>query len=518
MDRIVLFYPDLFDVRRPGRLIDRQILPLSLTTVGTTLVRDGFHVDIIDQRVAPDWETRLRQGLAAKPLFLGVSSMTGIQIRGAIEASNIAQEVAPQVPVVWGGIHPSLLPDQTLAHPSVDIVCIGEGDETAPALARALRDGRPLDEVDGIAFQRGGRITRTKHRPLVDVNELPRVDYDVMGPLDPWLMTAVTGLASGDSTVTKRHSLAYQSSRGCAHPCAYCYNLVHNEMAFRARTPELVVDEIEAMVKSYDLAAIFLLDDNFFQSKRRVEHICEGLVERDLGIEIYNANCRIDYIATYSVEFLKLLKRAGIRELRIGIESGSDSMQQSIDKFTTAEECVVANRKLADAGIVPSYNFMTGFPGEDRTQIHETLALMSRLLEDNPQAHVDSCSLFSPYPGTPLYDVAIRSGWKPPERLEDWVKAEWKDLNTAPTPAWARYLCDIHEFSGYLDPKHHHGMALLYSRVANLRVRRNWIRFLPEVRLRRLLRTGMGFVRRTAQPFSYYREPVVLPMPAPAAA
>lgn len=497
MNRVVLFFPDHHDVRRAGRFQDRQILPLGTLAIATPLTAAGFSVEIIDQRVNEDWRAKVRAAAAAKPVFFGVSSMTGVQIKGGLQASRIVKEVAPDVPVVWGGVHPSLLPDQTLAHPDVDIVVIGEGDATAPDLARALVEGRALDTVDGLGFKRDGAPLRTKPRALLEVEKLPSTDYTLIPDIDAYKVTAF---------YTGKASLAYQSSRGCAHPCGYCYNLEFNDMRFRARSPARVVDEIENLITRFDLKAVFMLDDNFFQSKRRVGEIAERILARGLDVEFYNANCRIDYISRYDVEFLKMLGRAGIRELRIGIESGSNTTQQRIDKYTTFDECLVANRKLREAGIVPHYNFMVGFPEETLTEVSDTLRLMDRLLDENPDAFVYNCSLFSPYPGTPLYDVAVGAGWTPPSRLEDWVTAEFKDLNVAATPAWSRYICDVHEFSGYIDAKHRGRLGRMYSKVARARIRRGWVGWLPEARFRRLVRNGMGILRKTSQPFSEYRE------------
>ncbi|MBK7977895.1 MAG: B12-binding domain-containing radical SAM protein, partial [Deltaproteobacteria bacterium] len=336
-----------------------QILPLGTLAIATPLTAAGFSVEIIDQRVNEDWRAKVRAAAAAKPVFFGVSSMTGVQIKGGLQASRIVKEVAPDVPVVWGGVHPSLLPDQTLAHPDVDIVVIGEGDATAPDLARALVEGRALDTVDGLGFKRDGAPLRTKPRALLEVEKLPSTDYTLIPDIDAYKVTAF---------YTGKASLAYQSSRGCAHPCGYCYNLEFNDMRFRARSPARVVDEIESLITRFDLKAVFMLDDNFFQSKRRVGEIAERILARGLDVEFYNANCRIDYISRYDVEFLKMLGRAGIRELRIGIESGSNTTQQRIDKYTTFDECLVANRKLREAGIVPHYNFMVGFPAETLTR------------------------------------------------------------------------------------------------------------------------------------------------------
>ncbi|MGH7564314.1 MAG: B12-binding domain-containing radical SAM protein [Gemmatimonadota bacterium] len=156
---VVLFNP----APRSGFQAYRRVeLPLSVLCPATPLDRQGYRVTIVDQFANPRWEREFRDALAERPICLGVTCMTGPQILRAIEASLAAKERYPDLPVVWGGIHASLLPEQTLRHPAIDVVVVGEGEASFADLVKAFQAGTPLSDVAGIVYkEEDGRIRAT---------------------------------------------------------------------------------------------------------------------------------------------------------------------------------------------------------------------------------------------------------------------------------------------------------------------------------------------------------------------
>ena len=143
---VVLFNP----APRAGFQAHRRVeLPLSVLCPATPLDLQGYRVHIVDQFANPNWEANLDKALAERPICLGVTCMTGPQILRAIEVSKHAKQRYPDLPVVWGGIHASLLPHQTLSHPAIDAVVVGEGEATFAELVKALEEGTPLDACRG---------------------------------------------------------------------------------------------------------------------------------------------------------------------------------------------------------------------------------------------------------------------------------------------------------------------------------------------------------------------------------
>ena len=174
--RVVLVYPHIIEgwQARP-----RMAMPMSLLCIATPVMNAGYDVKIIDQRVEPRWESILRQELQKDPLCVGVSSMTGPQLRHALDISKMVKEYGNS-PVIWGGTHASLLPDQTLKNENIDIVVQGEGEETFPELVEALDGKRPLSTVKGIWYKENGHIKNTGMRPFIDLNKQPPLPYHLI--------------------------------------------------------------------------------------------------------------------------------------------------------------------------------------------------------------------------------------------------------------------------------------------------------------------------------------------------
>ena len=452
-------------------------LPYALLAVGTPLDRNGHDVTIVDQQIHPDWRARLEAALAGEPpVCLGVSSMTGWQIKGGIEAAGIVRARRPEVPIVWGGVHPSLTPEQSLEDDLVDVVVVGEGERTMPDLVQAFETGRDLGSVWGIAFKSAdGSCTTTEPRDPFPMDDLTDLSFRLFDT-ERYVIT---------NQHTGRRSLSVLTSKGCGHTCAYCYNIRFNQKRFRAMGPDRVLDTLRRMVRDFDLGAFYLLDDNFFQNRDRVRRICEGILGEGLDILFNNANCRVDYVARYSVDFLKLIKRAGIRELRLGIESGSDRIQKDILKYTTYDQVIRANRKLKEAGIIPFYNFMIGFPTEGRREIRRTLRLMSDLIEENPGAVISGCGHFTPFPGTDLFHESVAKGWDAPATLRDWTSYHCTNLHALHHGRGHLALLDLSAFvSRYLDPKFQNRRIMkLYTRLLRALLRRGLSPAIPSLLL-----------------------------------
>jgi len=166
---VVLVYPKV----RLDRPIWEEIrIPLGLLTIATPLDIAGYKVKIIDQRVEKYWKKILLDELKKEPICVGISSMTGPQIKYALEVSKLVKQNS-NIPVVWGGVHPSLLPEQTLKNDFVDIVVQGEGEETFYELVRALKDKSTLNGIKGIWYKEDGKLKRNPPRPFIDLNQQP---------------------------------------------------------------------------------------------------------------------------------------------------------------------------------------------------------------------------------------------------------------------------------------------------------------------------------------------------------
>ena len=356
----------------------------------------------------------------------------------------MVREVSQSLPVVWGGVHASLLPGDTIKSEYVDIIVIGDGEETFAELVRALQNGSDLKAIKGIVYKQGESIVQTAVRGQFAIGQGAEVGYDLID-MERY---------KSKPAWTERESLPVITSRGCPHRCGYCYNTEFSGRRWTALSAEQVVALIEGLVGRYGIEGVFLLDDNFFVDMRRVGEICELLIAKDLGVSIYNANCRVDTLNKMDEELLVLLKRAGFEQLFIGVESGSDEVLCKIKKDITVEQVLGVNRRLKRMGIRPFYSFMAGFPFETIADIKKTLGLMKHLLRENDNAIVYRLQLFTAFPGTELFSEERKRGMQFPETLEGWAEFHYDKISHDGFGRKQRkFLRDFHYYTTFLDKK-----------------------------------------------------------------
>lgn len=467
-------------------------LPLSCLYLGTVLEQAGYRVEILDERLTStfgqDVAVSIRQ---ERPVMVGISSMTGMQIRGGLQAAAAVRGVDPNLPIVWGGVHPTLCPDSTLKDPLCDLIVLGEGEITLIELADCLGEGRDLSAVAGIGYKTDGKLEFTPSRPMIeDLDVIPPPNYDLL-PMEHYFTTAPS---------SAERQLQVVTSRGCPFDCEFCYNLKFNERRFRYFSAQRTVSDIVDLVERFGVRAIFVEDDYFFGHPGRVEKICDLLLEESLDLLI-QVPCRVDYLFRQSEKMIDKLYRAGFKELWIGIESGSPRRLKEILKRTTLEQVREVNQMLSRSDVYAKYGFMAGFPKEKREETLETVDFMFELLSRNPRAGVAPVAIYTPYPGTTLYDKArLVYGMEFPDTLEGWSRFHFGENNN---PFLSRrqkaFISKVNVMSRFFERKAFERFSEnrlkpllmllydLYYRYLKLRLRWRCFEFMPEIPVIRLL-------------------------------
>ncbi len=219
--------------------------PLGLLSLASPLLAAGYDVRIIDAKIEADWLQQAGQQ-TADALCFGVSLLTGPMIHQAIEASRLVKRLRPKLPVVYGGWHPSLLPEQTLAESFVDVVVRNQGEVTFLELVRRFEAGLAPEGVAGCSFKRGREICQNPDRPVSRIAELPSAAFE-MADFDAYEK------AGGG------RSLTYATSVGCPYACNYCTDTVFYKRRFNAYPAERVVSEVTALVEKHALDTVTLL-------------------------------------------------------------------------------------------------------------------------------------------------------------------------------------------------------------------------------------------------------------------
>jgi anaerobic magnesium-protoporphyrin IX monomethyl ester cyclase len=439
MNDVLLIYPKTgFDVE--GAIAP----PFALLTIAASLISAGYKVKIIDQRVVPGWETELKNELKKTRLYVGTTSMSGTQIRFALQISKIIKENAKEIPIVWGGTHSTILPEQTLANPNIDILVLGEGEITALELAAALKNHKDLKNVKGIRFKSGdGTQVSTEPRQLMNMEDMPPTPWELVNPEDyvykDFYMRDV-----------KRTMDIGQTSRGCPYSCGFCSSSSIRRY-WRPMSAKKAIGLIVNDVKKFRLDSIWIRDDNFFVDLKRSQEICRGMIDAGLNIKWYTSGTRADSINKMTHEQITTFKEAGAEVFKIGAESGCDRILRLINKRCTVKELYAANMKSKQYDIIPAMSFIGGFPTETYQELMQTINCMIKVKKDNPAAIVESMCVYTPYPQTDLWPLALKHGLIPPQKLDEWGDWGFHDFNDRRnpwlTPAERRRLGNINYIS-----------------------------------------------------------------------
>jgi len=487
MSSVILVNP----LHRFGKgVFNDPALPLSLLTVAAPLDKAGYSVKIIDQQVQSKWKNILLRELGKGALCVGITCMTGPQIRYALEISRIVKQNS-SIPIVWGGTHPSLLPAQTLENENIDIVVQGEGEETFLELVEALKNKTPLDTIKGIWYKQDNKIKQNPTRAFIDLNQQPPLTYRLID-IERYLEKRF-----------QYRAIRTFSSRGCTYNCSFCYNQSFNLGKWRALTVDETIKRVKELAEIYKINSIIFCDDNFFNDIPRAKEILRRFASQQLDLTLFKIDIRPDTLFSLDDETLQLLKQSGCLNVAIGLESGSERILSLLKKNITVAQIIAINQRLKDLNIIPSYTFMVGYPTETLGEVKETISLILRLIREYPQI-IKKLHIYTPLPGTELFDLSIKCGLILPQKLKDWIRFNYRTINLPWLPKEMRGLlrmlnfCSIFlEYNSFFNPEIRMSpfvrlTAKLYRPLARWRIENMIWRFPLEIELA----DWLGFYRR----------------------
>jgi radical SAM superfamily enzyme YgiQ (UPF0313 family) len=356
--------------------------PLGLAFLAAALEEAGAEVQVLDFVVFPYSPDVLADRIHGfQPHLVGITAVT-MTFDNAIAVVRDAKRVDPGVTTVMGGPHVTFRAKETLSeHPALDVVVMGEGEETVVALARTIAGGDSPDRIRGLAFRNGNGIQCTEPRPLTDLDRLPTPARHRI-PLGRYRALNL--------------AVSMTSSRGCPFKCIFCVGRKMVGARVRYRNPVRVVDEL-AYLAGLGFLQINMADDLFTARASHCNAVCDEILRRGLKIK-WTSFARVD---TVSLPVLKKMRAAGCTAVSFGLETGNRDILKTIRKGITLEQVESAVDMCNAAGILPHASFILGLPGETPETIEETLAF-GRRLETMGVSY--GFHLLAPFPGTDVRD------------------------------------------------------------------------------------------------------------------
>lgn len=384
-------------------------MPLGLLAIGSNLPADHYQTVIIDGRLEQNPVAAVLSNLDGA-LCLGISVLTGSPIRDALRVTEAAKARRPDLPIIWGGWHPSLFPTDCLAEACIDVTVQAQGEVTFRELVDRLAAGAALDDVAGIALRAAGHVTQNAPRSLAAMDTLAGHRYDLI---------AVERYFS----LKRERQLDYVSSTGCFFRCAFCADPYVFKRKWTALSPKRVGEEIAWLWHRYRFTDLAFQDETFFTYRDRVEEIAEEFLRRGLQFT-WTGTLRADQGVRLSEKALCLCKRSGLRRVMIGVESGSQEMLDWMNKDITIEQVLSTAEMCARLGIGAIFPFIVGFPEESDESIDETFRVAKKLRRMSPDFET-VIFFYQPYPGSPIADLVKEKQYPMPQTLKEWADFDY---------------------------------------------------------------------------------------------
>lgn len=393
----------------PGTII------LSLAAVAPAVRNLGFKVRLLDLNLEPDPKARYICELAEfRPAYIGFTFTTSI-FHIAKEYAAIAREIFPDVRLVCGGNHASMMPEEVLNQTDFDVVVRGEGDFTLAEIVSGSR----YEEIPGISYKTDGAIASTPPRPMIF--DLDRIPFPALDLYEAQYYRHPRFMA-------RRNPVAYmETSRGCYGACNFC-NARRTKL--RRKSVDRVIEEMK-FVLSLGFREIHLADDLFTADLKRVKEICRAIIRNKMDISWYpRAGIRVDHV---DKELFELMKRAGVWSVPFGIESGNEQILKRIGKNITLDDVRHAVGLANSVGLNTEGYFMVGHPDETEETMKQTIKFATSI-----GLTYAKFTISTPLPGTPLFEEWDRAGVI---KTKDWSKYNFhtppKELYSHPNLDWS---------------------------------------------------------------------------------
>lgn len=383
--------------------------PLGICYMAAVLRKEGFKdFFLVDAQAQDLGISKITDRLRLfSPDIIGVSCMS-FSFLYALNLSNAIKKEFFNIPIVIGGSHVDLYPEQVLSHTCFDIGVLGEGEQAFLDIVRLLEQdkgnfNKNLDRIEGIAFRKDKKILFRPRQLIKELDALPFPAIDLLN-MDDYKQNYLPN-----------PFVSILSSRGCPYGCSYCCKRSWDKY-IRSNSPEYVADEVEYFYNKYKARSFQFFDDTFTLQKSRVVEICSLLIKRKINIKFLILT-RVDKV---DKDILEILKAAGCDCISFGVESGDQAILDHMKKGYNIDQIKNAFFLCKKAGINIVAYFLIGHPAETNESIKNTINLINETKPDWFKANI-----LTLYPGAPIYNELIEKGM---------ITDFWKEMTISGKP------------------------------------------------------------------------------------
>jgi len=366
--------------------------PIGMLYVASSLENDGHNLEVIDYHFEEKPEEKIQKSLSSYDA-IGLC----VHSNSCSESASVAKIIKidnPDIPIIIGGPHCTFHPNNCLDDiPDADISIEGEGEYAIKDIVKALNGEKKLSEGIGIYYRKNGEIKKGKQAEVI--MDLDSLSFPARHLVDKYKYGRMNGVYFGKQKFT-----TMVTSRGCPFRCKFCTRHVTTMETFRQRSAENILKEFQEINDKF--RSLMIIDDNFLADTKRAHRIMDGLVEMDLGLDIFIGGARVD---TAERELYKKMKNVGVKFIGFGIESGNQDVLDFYNKRITISQIRNAVNLAQEMDFMTMGSFILGAPIETEEHINKTIDFACSLPLD--------FSFFNPLCyqyGSDLWREAIESG------------------------------------------------------------------------------------------------------------
>ena len=372
-------------------------IPMGPCYVAAYLQKNGFDdIHYYSQDIYHYPEEHLASFIADNKFdVIGLGFTAGyFQYKKILKICHAINKVDTRPFIVLGGHGPTPVPEFYLKATGADVVVMGEGEKPFFNLVKALENKSSLHSIKGLAFidGDGGYVINDREMPLEDLDAIPFPYYEPL-PMEYYVNAKVFQMKSTDRMISMI------TSRGCNYTCNFCQRL---ETGIRFRSAENIMEELEKYIRDYRVNFVVFWDDLFMFSEKRVSEITEQIKKENIKIN-YWCTGRLNIV---NPRILKMLKESGCVYIDYGIEQFDNESLKKMNKKQTEEQIIQGIELTKKAGIKIGSNIIFGNLGDTRESLRKSMELLKKY---NDYGQLRVIRPVTPYPGSPLYDLAIKS-------------------------------------------------------------------------------------------------------------